>query len=226
MYNNQQALTNFVFFFSAALAHKHRPDNFDDAHMYNILHTQTHTHNTHTHVHTQGVPGTTDATRTLIISLSPLNPPLQCASREDEDNDCVSARPWLNHDTGGIELRDDLGEEGYDGGPTLRCVHGGRRLRHLPLGPLSEPLATCVRPSHGRRRVKTSWLGFWARLLVIPASSPGRTYETRHRRRLRWTGHCMVKECSHRREQRRRPPASRREQRRRPGLVTSVRTSM
>jgi len=63
--------------------------------------------------------GTTDATRTLIISLPPLNPPLQCASREDEDNDCVSARPWLNHDTRGIELRDDLGEEGYDGGPTL-----------------------------------------------------------------------------------------------------------
>ncbi len=27
-----------------------------------------------------------------------------------------------------------------------RCVHVGRRLRHLLLGPWSEPLATCVRP--------------------------------------------------------------------------------
>ena len=52
--------------------------------------------------------GTTDATPTLIISLPPFNPPLQCASREDEDNDCVSARPCLNHDTRGIELRDYL----------------------------------------------------------------------------------------------------------------------
>jgi len=48
--------------------------------------------------------GTTDATRTLIISLPPLNPPLQCASRQDEDNDYVPARPWLNPDTGGIAL--------------------------------------------------------------------------------------------------------------------------
>jgi hypothetical protein len=63
--------------------------------------------------------GATDATRTLIISLPPLDPPLQCASRQDEDNDYVPARPWLNPDTGVIALRDDLGEEGYDGGPTL-----------------------------------------------------------------------------------------------------------
>ena len=43
--------------------------------------------------------------------------------RQEEDTDCVPARPWLNPDTGGLALRDDLVEEGYNGGPTLYGAH-------------------------------------------------------------------------------------------------------
>ena len=59
--------------------------------------------------------GNSEAMRLISVSLPPLHPFASIRNfRQDEDNDVRSARPWLNHDTGGIELRDDLLAEGFE----------------------------------------------------------------------------------------------------------------
>ena len=81
------------------------------------------------------------------------------------DNHYVPARPWLNPDTGSIELRDDLGVEGFDGGPTLDGAYM-----------VVDAFAT-YRWDHGRNL----WLPVCAQAMVVDVSNhrgwdPGRDF--------------------------------------------------
>ena len=108
------------------------------------------------------------AMRTLSISLPQLNPSASMRdSRQDEDDDNVPARSWLNPDYGGGDLRDDLYREGFKGqaGPLLRGAYM-----------VVDAFAT-YRWDHGRNL----WLSVSAQAMVVDVSNhsgrdPGGTF--------------------------------------------------